>query len=232
MTNSLILVIPAFAPEPSLIKLVNQVHESFARVIVVDDGSGDKYRDIFKELEHISNIRLLTHNHNCGKGIALKTAFQNVLEEQGRFDVVTADADGQHLPEDILKVAEALSSNNNSLVLGCRDFKSAPWRNHLGNFLSALVFYLFAGRHPTDTQTGLRGIPASFLPEIVGFPEKAYDFEARMLLAAVHLKYEINEIPISTVYHDDGVSHFRPLRDSGKIALCVLREFRRRNNKN
>ena len=227
MTRPPILIIPAYKPDLRLLELVNQVRDAFAEVLVVDDGSGDDCRAIFTELQN-SGIRVIAHQHNCGKGFALKTAFRHVLELREHYNVVTADADGQHLAEDILQVARTLSDSENALVLGCRDFKSAPFRNRFGNRLAALVFHLFTGQHPTDTQTGLRGIPALFLPEITVFTEFGYDLEARMLLAAVRLKYKIIEVPITTVYLTDGVSHFRPFRDSCKIAHCALRELLRK----
>lgn len=104
-----------------------------------------------------------SHAVNQGKGRALKTAFNYcLLQDPDLVGCVTADSDGQHLPEDIVHCGEVLSRHPDSLVLGCRDFDdvSVPQKSRYGNKITRTLFRYLCGLKITDTQTGLRGIPA------------------------------------------------------------------------
>jgi putative flippase GtrA len=138
--------------------------------------------------------------------------------------VVTADADGQHLAEDIMNFGKALTSDN-FLVLGVRQFsQSIPWRSRFGNEFTRKVFSLFSGVSVNDTQTGLRGISRNTIPEILALPEDGYAFEMNMLMLATTHKWTVKQVPIQTVYiNQNRGSHFNPLMDSLKIYFVFLR---------
>ena len=161
---------------------------------------------------------LLTHPENRGKGSALKTAFTyvsgNMPEAVG---VVTADSDGQHSRDAIRSVAEALRRQPDHLILGGRNFDggNVPWKSRVGNKLTALVLRYVSDLRVKDTQTGLRGIPASFLPELVDVKGSRFEYEMRMLLAASGT-VPVTEIPVPTIYDskEHHQTHFKPVRDS------------------
>ncbi|MBQ3074614.1 MAG: glycosyltransferase, partial [Clostridia bacterium] len=98
------IIIPAYKPDEKLIALLHDLKKSTdARLLIINDGSGEAFEPIFDQVRSLG-VTLLVHPQNKGKGAALKTAFQYLLDE-GRTDEVicTADADGQHLPKDILR---------------------------------------------------------------------------------------------------------------------------------
>ncbi len=138
---------------------------------------------------------------------------------------MTADADGQHHPDDIEKVARALEEQPHWLVLGVRRFQGAvPWRSRMGNELSRRVVHLVVGQKLTDTQTGLRGIPAMLAARLLEIEANGYEFELEMLIAAHQLGVPIKEEPIRTIYEaGNASSHFNPLVDSMKIYFVLLR---------
>jgi putative flippase GtrA len=75
-----------------------------------------------------------------------------------------------------------------------------------------------------DTQTGLRGIPAIFLSELLHSTETGYDFELDMLIRVAKKGYTFYEVPIQTIYMENNQgSHFNYLRDSFKIYFVFLR---------
>ncbi len=195
-------------------------------IVVVDDGSGPEFREVFARVAEFARVHLLRHAVNLGKGAALKTAFNHVLcALPGVSGVVTADADGQHHPEDIQRVAGALAAQPGSLVLGCRDFgKDVPLRSRFGNVLTRGIMHALLGRKLTDTQTGLRGIPAGFLPRLMRLEATGYEFELEMLIAAHELSIPVVEEPIRTIYEPGNQSsHFNPIVDSMKIYFVLLR---------
>jgi putative flippase GtrA len=139
--------------------------------------------------------------------------------------VVTADADGQHLPEDILKVASTLEANPGCLVLGARKFdREVPMRSLIGNTLTRYIFFFLVGKKISDTQTGLRGLPASFLPHLIKLDGEGYEYEMNMLVSTKTRHIGIVEQEIATVYLENNrLSHFNPFLDSMKIYFLLLR---------
>lgn len=225
-TTNPVIVIPAYDPGDALLPLVRQLSDGL-QVVIVDDGSSADYAPLFDALRNTSNVTVLRHAVNLGKGQALKSAFNYILL-QFRDDlpgVVTADADGQHLPEDIEAVAHELQANPNEFILGTRDFQGqVPWRSRFGNGLTRRVFRVLLGVNLNDTQTGLRGIPRYFLPQLLQISLPGYDYELDMLIMAVREGIAIREVPIQTVYTNDNAgSHFDPWLDSLRVYFVFLR---------
>jgi putative flippase GtrA/trans-aconitate methyltransferase len=221
-----IVVIPAFEPTPALVDLVTDLAADGRDIVVVDDGSSAASQAVFARAAAARGVTLLVHAVNLGKGQALKTAFNHVLVHApaGSAGVVTADADGQHLASDIRRVAETLEASPETFVLGSRGFEGrVPFRSRIGNLVTRGVFQLLLGRPIVDTQTGLRGIPRSFLPELLAVEAGRYEFELEMLVHAAARELPIAEVRIHTVYGVPGQSHFNPLRDSLRIYFVFLR---------
>lgn len=221
------ILIPAFRPGPRLTSLVEQLAQSpAAAIVIVDDGSGPEWSKIFDDCARIPKALVLKHAANLGKGAAIKTAVRHVLQSLPECtSVVTADADGQHHPEDILRVAQTLERNPGCLVLGSRDFHSnVPWRSRIGNMLTRAAARIILGQNLRDTQTGLRGVPAKLLPFLPELRSSGYEFELDMLIAAKHHGCSIVEETIRTIYEPGNpTSHFNPLRDSMRIYFVLFR---------
>ena len=171
----------------------------------------------------------LVHETNKGKGRALKTAFRYVLDNyKEAVGVVTADSDGQHTAEAIKKIKGVLSEKPENLVLGVRDFssKGIPWKSRFGNKLTEKVFEYLSGVHVSDTQTGLRGIPKSFMQQLLDVKGERFEFEMRMLLECAG-KYTVTEMPIETIYDskENHRTHFNPIMDSIRIYRILGEKF-------
>ena len=124
-----------------------------------------------------------------------------------------------------LRIARRLESEAHSLVLGVRAFSGAvPWRSKAGNTLARWLVRLLIGQRLTDTQTGLRGIPAALIPALLKVPSSGYEFELDMLITAKHLAFPVVQEPIQTIYRDGNrSSHFNPLFDSMRIYMVLFR---------
>lgn len=219
------ILIPAYEPNKRLIKLVYDLIDICDySIVVVDDGSGEEYKYIFNTLSHLG-CTVLAHEKNKGKGAALKTGFQYIKESPETEGVVTADCDGQHLPKDIVKIAESIKEHSNSIVLGTRRFiGNVPLRSRFGNSLTRTVFSLASGAKVYDTQTGLRSFSINMLPWLCEIPGDRFEYEMNMLLEAALAGYSFYEIDIDTVYLEQNKSsHFRPLKDSMRIYLPIIK---------
>jgi len=222
-----VLLIPAYNPEEKIIDVVKGLPKGiFHQVLIVNDGSGPKYSEIFDQLSKVKDVSILAHDTNQGKGAALKTGFLHVLKHvENCIGVVTADADGQHAKKDILAIADCLKSDERILTIGSRTFNSrVPLRSHFGNKLTRMVMKLIFKIDLTDTQSGLRAIPRSLLPDLLKIPFNRYEFEIEMLLSAKKNGYGFQQIEIDTIYENNNMtSSFNPVVDSAKIYFVLFR---------
>ena len=222
------LIIPSLNPDEHLAAVVEGAIEAgIDDIILVDDGSRPECRHYFTQLAERPEVTLLTHEVNQGKGAALKTAFAWFLANRpDRTGVVTADGDGQHAVEDILTCGIEMNEGEPAVILGCRDFsqKNVPFRSRAGNRLTCLVFRLLLGMRVSDTQTGLRAIPARYIEPLMAAGGTRYEFETNMLLLMDALNAPSWEVTIQTVYLEQNRgSHFHPLRDSLRVYGLIIK---------
>ena len=220
----MIVVIPAYQPDEKLVKLVRDLDAvSEYPIVVVNDGSAEVCRPVFDAIADRATV--LTHEVNRGKGAALKTAYRYIAEHYPETEgVVTVDADGQHLPKDILRVSEAWERSPEKLVLGSRRFTgNVPWKSRTGNAITRFVFSLSTGVKVYDTQTGLRAFSVSRIPMMLEMKGDRYEYEINVLLYATRERVPIEEVTIETVYIEDNrSSHFHPVRDAWRIYKMIL----------
>lgn len=220
--DEIVILIPAYEPDSKLISLIKDLTEKkYTKILVVDDGSTVKSDNVFKEIAQYNNVRLIRHYVNQGKGRALKTGFNVILNEYTSvIGCITADADGQHTPEDIEKCSRELFDNQEKLVLGVRDFNTeeVPFRSEFGNKITKIVLNLLLGIKVGDTQTGLRALSLKNMEKFMHTVGENYEYEMNMLIDTKELGINISEVPIQTVYlNDNETSHFNPILDSIRI---------------
>lgn len=226
------IIIPAYEPDERLVALFASLHErNMAPVVLVDDGSGTAYAELFdRALDAVGDAgTLLVHEVNRGKGAALKTAFSHVLEQwPDAMGVVTADSDGQHDPDCIERVRTALEAHADSLVMGVRTFDGddVPWKSRMGNKITSRVFGALTGIAISDTQTGLRGIPRELMEACLDLPGDRFEFETQMLTCAQKGGVPFFEVPIATIYDskENHQTHFNAVKDSWRIYRTLLWE--------
>ena len=227
--SELSVLIPAWQPDLTLMALVaDLVQRGFGAVVVVDDGSRAECEALFAELSTLPAVEVLHHAVNLGKGRALKTGFNHLLNAHPEFAaVVTADGDGQHTPADIERVARALLDSGSRPVLGSRKLeKDVPLRSRIGNVLTREVFGFLTGASLSDTQTGLRGLPFALLPELLPLEGERYEYEMTMLAHLCRAAQTPLEVPIATVYIENNRgSHFNPVWDSMRIYFVLVRFY-------
>lgn len=222
------VILPSLNPDEKLMMVVEGlIKEGFDDIIIVNDGSDDKHMEPFIQAQKLSQVTVLTHEVNRGKGRGLKTAFEYCIKNRPDIDgVVTVDGDNQHRPVDIKACCVKMMEEPDKLVLGCRDFsgEQVPPKSKIGNNITRFVFRFACGIKITDTQTGLRAIPAKYLPLMAQIKGERFEYETQMLLETNKSKIAFNEIPIETVYIDENATtHFHPIRDSFKIYAVIIK---------
>lgn len=227
-------MIPAYNPDKKFTAFLNELVEAgYSKIIIINDGSRDDANQYFKEAEYDYNCIVLSHSINLGQGRAYKTGFNYYLSEYkngGVFEhtigIIQCDCDGQHHIDDVNKCAELLRRYPRKFILGVRNFsnKSIPFRSRVGNNCTTFVFRFFCGLDIKDTQTGLKGIPASFIPKLMETPGERFEYASSVLLEAKEQGIEIIQFQIQTIYiNGNETSHFNPLIDSFRIYLLIFK---------
>lgn len=224
MTKTRIALIPAFEPESMLLSLIREIREAGWEIIVVNDGSGPAFSDIFKQASKQAVV--LTHTKNYGKGRAIKTGLAYMKEHfVGNYTVVTMDADGQHQVSDAVRVCEAAERLPGTLFLGSRQLKdNVPLRSHFGNTVTRYVYSFSTGLRIHDTQTGLRAFGDELLPILLDIGGERYEYEMNVLLVFARKKIPMEEIKISTIYiNNNASSHFDTITDSYRTYKEIIK---------
>ncbi|MEO6566529.1 MAG: glycosyltransferase family 2 protein [Casimicrobiaceae bacterium] len=221
----LALVIPAYNEARTIHAIVQQALLQTAIVIVVDDGSTDGTGEALAGLP----VVLVTHAENQGKAAALWDGFRAALEYDPDF-VATLDGDGQHLPADVERLVRVAAANAGSIVIGARlnNRHNAPLARRFANRFADFWISWAAGYPIADSQSGQRVYPASLLRDVQvrHDPGAAFTLESEILIRASRLGYQSVAVPISTTYLPDArASHFRPVRDIGRIVVMVARSL-------
>lgn len=185
-------------------------------ICLVNDGSSDETVTI---LSRFSDLTVLTHPTNMGKGKALKTGF-NYLTEHGFEYAITMDSDGQHFAEDIAVFLKIMDENPNVMVVGARDLnaRNMPGKNSFANRFSNFWYKVETGDVLPDTQTGFRAYPLRSVSRLKTFSTK-YEFELELLVRLNWMGVKIVSVPIQVDYPADRISHFKPFRDFARISV-------------
>ncbi|MBO5513317.1 MAG: bifunctional glycosyltransferase family 2/GtrA family protein [Mogibacterium sp.] len=240
MRSRTIALIPAYEPDAKIKDLTKELNDRGFNVVIVDDGSGPEYADLFEGLSQDATV--LTHSENRGKGAALKTGLNYINKYMAYTEavftnagtemvsgkdavIVTVDADGQHLPDDVQRVAEISAARPEALVLGSRALEGdIPARSRFGNTVTRHVYSAATGVKVHDTQTGLRAFHRSMIPRLLKIEGERYEYEINMLMVLATEGVPVIEERIETVYEDNNKgSHFRTVRDAVRVYKEILK---------
>ena len=219
--KKLILLIPSYEPDENLTKLIKNLNKNKITSIVVDDGSGKDYKEIFDNLD----TKVISYEINQGKGHALKEGYKYIKDNNKEYVVVTMDSDGQHRIEDALNLYNYILKNDDTLVLGKRPRgEKTPLRSKVGNAITRFVFHLVSGQDVYDTQTGLRAFSNKLIDYMLKVKGERFEYEMNVLLYAKNNKIPIKELEIETIYIDNNSkSHFNAFKDSFKVYKEIIK---------
>lgn len=227
-----IVLIPAFQPNENFINTIDDIKkEKVDQIIVVDDGSGEKYKHIFDSI--CEKAIVISYSNNCGKGSALKTGFRYIQNNFDSYVVVTMDCDGQHIIKDAKKLYDYNIDHTNELVLGSRKLDhNVPVRSRLGNGITRNVFSFVTKVKIFDTQTGLRSFSDELMPIMISIDGNRFEYEINVLLECAIKKIKIHEIWIETIYYNNNSgSHFNTFKDSYKIYKQIILYALKKNSR-
>jgi glycosyltransferase involved in cell wall biosynthesis len=214
-------LIPAYQAASSVAAVVQGTCAVVPDVVVVDDGSSDPTGVVARA----AGATVLRQEPNAGKGAALVRGFEHLVR-QGFTHAVTLDADGQHYPDEIPKLLDAMAHDEDAIVVGVRrkEGQEIAAIAQLGNCVADTLMTLLAGQALPDTQSGFRVYPLATTLAL-GAVGARYDFETEILFRAARKGIPLVGIPTRVHYPPiaERVSHFDPLLDTLRIIGTVVR---------
>jgi len=218
------LLIPAFDEAASIKKVIDNCSVYCKDIVIVDDGSADDTAGIAEK----AGVIVLRHETNKGKGEALKTGFQWLIEK-GCGPVITLDGDGQHDPSMIpafFRRYERHRQNGGGdiIIIGKRERERMPRYRAIPNKIGETMISFAARKRIQDTQSGYRLYSRGVI-EKVSCRTGGFEMETELLIKASRMGARIDEIPVPTIYQENYKTHFRPVADFYRISIVFLRHF-------
>jgi glycosyltransferase involved in cell wall biosynthesis len=200
--NRFAFVIPVYNHAATVAQVVKDAQALQFPVFVVDDGSTDT---TYEQIKEIAGIQILRHQRNQGKGAAIMTGFAAAVTVADW--AITIDADGQHYPEDALKLIAAIPEGMRPIIVGAREGmigEHVPWTSRFGRKFSNFWVWLSGGPALLDSQSGMRIYP---LPQALYLGTKArrFQFEVEILVRAKRNGVPVIEVPVRVNYNPAGL---------------------------
>ncbi len=213
-----VAIIPAFNEEESIATIIQKTKKYVDHVIVVDDHSTDNTEKIAR----LHGATVICHPRNMGVGAAMKTGIAYIKKFLEPSVVITIDADGQHMPEDIPRLIQPIVAGEADIVLGSRflqrQLAEMSITKNVGNKVLTALINLLAGMKLTDTQTGFRAFNRKALLSLNLISDFTYTQE--MILVLRHKGFSCAEIPVQVNPRKHGQS--KVASKINKYALKVL----------
>ncbi len=217
--GDILALIPAYNESHRIGRVIREAR-NYLPVLVVDDGSSDRTADSARQ----AGALVMRMSPNQGKGAALRAGFRHALET-GCPAVLTLDADGQHDPDDIPKFIDCFTASIPDLIIGYRDFSQIPPVRRLANSLGRVTFSWAVGRHIPDNQSGYRLINRRLMSGLLSCNQVGFEFEVEMIKFAIQKEYQIEWVPIRTIYAGES-SHISPIKHISNFLHLVIKTRR------
>jgi glycosyltransferase involved in cell wall biosynthesis len=218
------VVVPCYNEEATIQSLIDLVLNSpwVAEIIVVDDGSKDRSREILANIDN-AKVRVVLHEVNQGKGAALRTGFKHATSEY----VIVQDADLEYDPSEYPLVLEPLLDDRADVVFGSRFLSGRPHRvlyfwHSLGNKFLTLMSNMFTDLNLTDMETCYKCFRREVIQSI-DIEEDRFGFEPEITAKLAKSRVRIYEVGISYSgrTYDEGKKI--GWRDGVRAVYCIVR---------
>jgi glycosyltransferase involved in cell wall biosynthesis len=216
----ILAAIPAFNEEIAIGSVILRTKKYVDRVIVIDDGSTDTTSIIAK----LAGADVIQHDKNLGKGAALKNAFR--AAKQLDADIfVCLDADGQHNPDEIPRLLDAIKTGDADMVIGSRFLKtnhSVPVYRRIGQKVLNCLTNSISTTKVTDSQSGFRAFSKKAINSL-SCNEMGIGIESQLQHSADDLNLKIFVVPITCRYDVEHGSKLNPFNHGFHVINTILK---------
>jgi len=192
------IVIPIYNERETLETLIAKVNsvDYDKEILLIDDFSSDGTREVLKKYENKENFQVLYHDHNQGKGAALRTGFSNVNGDI----IIIQDADLEYNPADYGTLIEPILDGRADVVYGSR-FLGGPHRvlffwHSIGNMVLTTFSNMLTNINLTDMETGYK-VFTKKVNDTLTFKCDRFGFEPEFTAKVAKNNFRIYEVPIT-----------------------------------
>jgi glycosyltransferase involved in cell wall biosynthesis len=192
------VLIPVFNEAQTIREIIRRVQQTSLvdEILVVDDGSTDGTRDILRQLDEQDGVRIILHDHNQGKGAAVRTGIQNATQDV----ILIQDADLEYDPRDYPVLLRPLQEGIADVVYGSRFLGGARrpvffWNMVANKTLTFLTNILY-NNILSDMETGYKVFRREIVKDMV-LRSHRFDFEPEFTAKILKRKVRLYEVPIS-----------------------------------
>ncbi|MBI4178738.1 glycosyltransferase family 2 protein [bacterium] len=210
------VVLPAFNEAASIAEILDRLNRVLpgAKLLVVDDGSGDATADLARK----AGAEVIVHEENFGNGAAVKTG----IRAASTPILVLMDSDGQHPPDAIPKLLDALQDAD--MVVASRSAAAQSAFRRFGNAVLSGFASLLAGRRIPDLTSGFRAARRDALLEYVHLFPNGFSYPTTSTIAFLKGGFRVKFLPVQGMERrTKGVSKIRPFRDGLKFLTIMVR---------
>jgi glycosyltransferase involved in cell wall biosynthesis len=220
------VVIPVYNHEHAIGAVVSGIRAQDVPVVLVDDGCNQACADVLQRLSATSDVMLVRHERNRGKGAAVSTGLHAALDH-GYTHAVQIDADGQHTVSDVRRFLEEAQAHPDAVICGQPVFDaSIPRSRYYGRYLThALVWLETLSFELIDTMCGFRVYPLTATLALLdrGHVGARMDFDTEVLVRLHWRGVRTRWLATQVRYPVDGVSHYRMFFDNARMTSLHVR---------
>ena len=220
------VVIPVYNHEHAIGAVVSGIRAQDVPVVLVDDGCNQACADVLQRLSATSDVMLVRHERNRGKGAAVSTGLHAALDH-GYTHAVQIDADGQHTVSDVRRFLEEAQAHPDAVICGRPVFDaSIPRSRYYGRYLThALVWLETLSFELIDTMCGFRVYPLTATLALLdrGHVGARMDFDTEVLVRLHWRGVRTRWLATQVRYPVDGVSHYRMFFDNARMTSLHVR---------
>ncbi|MHA1268758.1 MAG: glycosyltransferase family 2 protein [Candidatus Helarchaeota archaeon] len=222
--KKIITVIPAYNEEVTIGEIIEKCKKYSNEIIVVNDGSKDDTEKIAYE----SGATVVSFYRNRGLGNAMRAGLREALRQEADL-IITIDADGQYLTEEIPKLLDVIKNNEADLVLGSRflgKIEKMSSTKKLGNKIFAWMVRTVTGLPLKDPNTGFRVIKSQVIKSIP--LSSSFTYTQEMILRSVEEGFRVKEIPVIFKRRNKGKSRLMsdPAEYGIRVSVILFKTFR------
>ena len=220
------IIIPCFNERPTIMQLIEAVRQSpviSKQLVIVDDGSTDGSRELLSSLTQSSDLKILFHSQNMGKGAALRTGF---AAADGDICIVQ-DADLEYDPQEFPLVIQPILDGKADVVYGSRFQGGRPHRvvyfwHRVGNGFLTLMSNIFTDLNLTDMETCYKAFRREVIQSL-SIRENRFGFEPEITAKISKRGLRIYEVGIS--YYGRTYIEGKKIgwRDGVRAIYCILK---------
>jgi len=220
------IILPAYNEENSIKQLLeNLPNDKAIEIIVIDDNSTDNSVNEIQKVNNNREIKLLRHKKNKGYGGAVITGINYAKGEV----IVTMDSDGQHSPQDIIRLIKPIFEGEADCTIGSRylgsNYYNLPLKTRLGEAIIEKLLLVFFGQRIMNNQNGFRAFRRKLTPLLKKAKFFGFAYATEMIILTLIGGNKIKECPIKVYEREYGSSHINLVELGFNLLICFVKYY-------